>query len=82
MNKLRHEVAKLFVGRAQAQGMKGKKREDAAIEFAVGAAATVAAIYGQDSPEWQSMSMLAFFVSLNGYKEMERFADDATRQAA
>ena len=67
-------VAKHFVDRAKAQQLKGKARDRAAIEFVCGAAATAAVIHGDKSDEWSALSMLAFFVSLEGFKHLEQRA--------
>jgi hypothetical protein len=68
-------VAASFIARAKAQGMKGKARERAAIEFAVGAASAANEMHGQKSPEWSQLSGLAFLVAVRGYSEMERIAE-------
>lgn len=60
------KVAQHFVARAEAQGLKGKAMDKAALEFAIGAAAAAEAFYGAESPEWQGMSLLAFLVSVQG----------------
>ena len=81
MSKLQQGVAQFGVYRMNAQSLKGKARDRAAIHFTCGAAAPAVVQYGDKSPEWSQLSMMAFFVSIHGYKELEKFAADATRQA-
>lgn len=80
MSALQQKVAAHCVGRLNARGLKGKARDRAAIEFLTGAAAAAVSMHGDKSPEWSQLSMLAFFVSINGYREVEKVAEDATRQ--
>jgi hypothetical protein len=77
MSMIQSNVAKHCLARIDAQGMKGAKRKNAIIEFVVGAAAAADSIHGEESPEWQQLSMMAFFVSLNGEAELRKFAERA-----
>jgi hypothetical protein len=72
---LSRQVAAHFVGRADAQGMKGRARDRAAVEFLTGAAAAAAVMHGDDSPEWRALSALAFLASCRGYSEVARIAE-------
>lgn len=67
-------LAKLFISRASSQGLKGKARDRAAIEFFVGAAAYASIAFGASSKEWSTTSAVAFLVSLRGYVEVEALA--------
>ena len=71
---LQQKVAAQFVSRANVQGMTGKKREVAAVEFVIGAAAAAAILHGEKSDEWSALSMLAFIVSTRGYAELVEVA--------
>jgi hypothetical protein len=72
--RLNARVAQSFIERAAAQGMKGKARDKAAVEFAVGAASAAFQMHGQESAEWSGLSALAFLVAVRGYEELERIA--------
>jgi hypothetical protein len=56
-----------FVARALEQGLKGKARDRAAVEFMTGAAAYAAAAHGTDSVQWRTMSIAAFMTASRGY---------------
>lgn len=71
-------LANAFIARADAQQLKGKARDKAALEFACGAAAMVEALRdagtlysGNDSPD---VTPFAFLVSIRGYSEVLSFA--------
>jgi hypothetical protein len=61
------ELCKKFVGRSEAQFMKGKKRDSAALEFLLGAAAACDAI-GDRTGYTCIMSWVAFLLQFHGYK--------------
>ena len=60
-------VAKTFMLRAKAQGLKGKARDRAALEFFLGGAAAL--MTGADRDR---LTALAWVVSVRGYAEIER----------
>lgn len=67
-------LAELFRQRMEAQGIKGKKRDNAAIEFMAGALAAAYAISGDDKdPNVQGIGTLAFLVSCRGSAELMNY---------
>jgi hypothetical protein len=56
-------VIRSFDVRQQSNGYKGKKRDELAVEFAVGALAT-------ESHVWGALGYLAFVTAMRGYKGM------------
>jgi hypothetical protein len=67
-------IAKRFVGRVKECGFKGKKRDELALEFFVGAAACAE---GQGNEELtQHILRIAMLVSVRGYSEVEVLAHD------
>lgn len=71
---LSKQVAEMFVARAKTQGLKGKARDRAAVDFMCGAGTAVAFAKGQESSEYGELSLLAFLVATRGYSEIERAA--------
>lgn len=59
-------IARSIVDRATHQGWKGKKGDDLAVEAAVGAVMGCIAACGENSPEANAASMLAFIISTRG----------------
>jgi hypothetical protein len=78
---IRKTLAKQFISRAEAQGLKGKARDRAAIEFFVGASALAVAEHGGNSKAWGAVSSWAFLVSFRGYAEVEALARDPEPEA-
>ena len=65
MNPSSKELAKRFISRAKAQGMKGKARDRAAIEFFCGAIAVD-----------ERYSLAAFLVAARGFEGVEELAGE------
>lgn len=65
-------IAKQFVERSAALGYKGKARDNAAIDYIVGAAAALQAI---NHEELGSVTAMAFIVSVRGYAEVIKYAE-------
>lgn len=75
MNMLQKLCVK-FVTRAENFSMKGKKRDELAIEFLVGAASALQEI---NHPEYEHViNCVAMIICVRGYGEVKRIADDAT----
>jgi len=67
-----------FVERAEHFEMKGKKRDERAIEFLVGAAT---ALQNTNHEEAQHvLSCVAFIIAVRGYVEVKRIAMDAIEE--
>lgn len=60
-------IAKSFISRAELQGLKGKKRDNAAMEFFCGAATVTEA-------NDHGGSVMAFLVAVKGYREVLELA--------
>lgn len=68
---LRATLCRVFIARVQAQGLKGKKRDAAAMEFVCGALAVLVEEHGEASKQAQYLTGLAFLVSVRGYSAIE-----------
>lgn len=67
-----------FVERAEHFDMKGKKRDEKAIEFLVGAAS---ALQATDHPEYSHViNCVALIICVRGYAEVKRIADMAKEE--
>lgn len=62
-----------FVSRAEYQGYKGKKRNDAGMDFIAGAVAALEAM-GHDSEAKHLLMVASMIVAPRGYGEIERLA--------
>lgn len=65
-------IAKAAVTRFEAQGLKGKARDRAALEFVIGAANALQLIH-----DYHGLTGLALIVSVRGYAELEQIAKEA-----
>lgn len=70
MSARRQVVMEGFVARAEAQGLKGKARDRAALEFVLGAATYAE---GEDQ---QSLLFIASIVAVRGYSYVKQLADE------
>jgi hypothetical protein len=61
-----------FIERSKALGYRGKKRDDALIDYWTGAAM---ALTNVDHPDADWMRQMAFIISVRGYSECERIAN-------
>jgi hypothetical protein len=68
MSNISKRVAEHFVARMKAQNVSGTVRDRYAVEFMTGAAAAAVVIHGEDSKEWNALSMAAFMTSVRGYQ--------------
>lgn len=76
---LKH-LCKTFVRRAEAQGMKGRKRDEAMIEFMVGA---WAALHEAGHPQSDHINVvLSMVLTVRGYAECLRIANASDAEAA
>jgi len=66
-------ICLLFVDRAKAQGMKGKARDKAGLEFILGAV-TALRETGHDTDAAHLERVAAFLIATRGYSEIERLA--------
>lgn len=66
-------LAKGFIARAEAQGMKGKARDRAAMEFFLGAASALR-FAGRDEDAGHVILCAAMVLCSRGYSEVERWA--------
>lgn len=67
------EICKAFVARAEHQGMKGKARDRAALEFLCGASVAARELSGNEANA-SSIQMLVVMVSIRGYSEVKAMA--------
>lgn len=73
-------LCKTFVERAEHQGLKGKARDTAAIEFMVGA---YAALTATEHPEANHVGTnLQLVICTRGYSEVKRVAEKEDKAAA
>lgn len=73
-------LCKAFVERAEALNLKGKKREDAAFEFLLGAHIALAAV---NHPEAEHVgTVTTFIIAIRGYSEVKRIAEAEDKAAA
>lgn len=63
-------VAKKFIERSEALGYKGRKRDDAALDFVCGAAAP----FAPSSAEYAAITVLILMVSTRGYMGLTEIA--------
>ena len=81
MNNIDVQIAKAIVSRAEAQGLKGKKRDDMALEFALGAQhaqQVIAELAGEQS----SPSPFAFLIACRGWEMVLKYAAKPLQIAA
>lgn len=77
----RTAVARMCVSRMKQQyghrltQRQAHKRDDEVVSFLAGAWAGVAAIYGDQAPHTQAMSVMAMMVATRGFAELQRFAE-------
>lgn len=75
MSALNQQLAIKFVERAEALALKGKKRDDAALDFFTGAAS----MYAQEHPEIgvnnNPLLAVVFIVSVRGYMAVKELAE-------
>lgn len=64
------------LGRARSK----RERDKFAMEFALGAAAMTATIYGELSPQWNGASSFAFMIGVRGYAHVEKYIADNTKE--
>ncbi len=74
MSSVSRKVAQQFLTRANAFGYRGKKRDELAIEFVLGAA-TALQVTG-NSAAMNSVLLLATLVSVRGYSWLEEYANE------
>lgn len=70
---LNKTLCESFIGRAELQELKGKKRDTAAIEFMCGAIAALDAVGKVDEANHLAM-VTAMLICTRGYDEVERIA--------
>lgn len=64
-----------FVERAEFQQLKGKKRDELAIEFLIGAATALQVSNHEEANH--VLNCVAMIICVRGYGEVKRIADDA-----
>ncbi len=72
-NDIASAIAKGFIERATETGLKGKRRDDAALDYIIGAAKAAEAL--DQVAACNRLATMAYFVAIKGYKEVERFAE-------
>ena len=66
-------VAQQFITRSDTQTLKGKKRDEMALEYVLGAASAMQ-VTGNDT-KMNSLLLLASLISVRGYKFLNEFAN-------
>lgn len=75
------EIAKGIISRAEAQGWKGKKGNELAMEAAIGGLNAAIAIYGNEHDVTKALSMFAFLTSTRGLAHVRERAAWTTEEA-
>lgn len=68
-------LCKAFVQRSEALNLKGKKREDAAFEFLIGAHTALAAVNHPEADHVRTVT--TFIIATQGFREVKRIAEQA-----